>query len=170
MKKIIYLLFVFGLQILSAQTIKVDAKKSEVSFEFISKKVKGSFSDIKGEILFKDDNLNNATINGSVAVNTIETGNFLRDGHLMWKKYFYQKKYPRIYFKSTSIIKEGGDYIAKGIFTIKGISRVTEIKFKLEQNILYGKTKVNSADFNINIDSDKEDNEVLLNLKLPLLK
>ncbi len=169
MKKSIFLLFVLGLQFITAQSIKIDAQNSKITFEFVSKKVKGSFSDIKGTIKSTTKDLTNAMISGSVAVNTIETGNFLRDGHLMWKKYFYQKKHPRIYFESSSITKNNETYLAMGMFTIKGISKATEITFKIKNNILYGEAKVNSANFDINIDSDKEDNVVLIHLEFPLL-
>ncbi|NAS30601.1 hypothetical protein GTQ40_06435 [Flavobacteriaceae bacterium R38] len=169
MKKIIFLVSCFlSIQGVISQSKGVDLPNAEVTFEFISKKVKGSLSDIKGTIVFDKNNLDGSSLKGSVAVKTLETGNFLRDGHLMWKKYFYQKKYPRIYFESSSITKKGDQYLVKGTFTIKGVSKQTNIEFKLENNILYGKAKVNSADFNINIDSDKEDNVVAVVFKFPL--
>lgn len=153
----------------NAQELKIDYQNAEVNFVFTSKKVKGSFSDVKGTIVLDDKNISTAIIEGSVAVNTIKTGNFIRNRHLMSKKYFYESKYDRMRFKSTEIIKKDASYLIKGMLTIKGISKPVEIDLKREKSYFYGTAKTNSADFDINIDKDKEDNAVEITLKFPIL-
>ena len=59
---------------------KIDATNSTISFLFESKKVKGTIGDIQSSSSIDLDNFENSSLEGSVAITTLKTGNFLRDG------------------------------------------------------------------------------------------
>ena len=92
--------------------------------------VDGSFSDLKAEIRFDPNDLENSKIRSSVSVSSIDTGIKMRDRDLQEKKYFYSEKFPRISITSRKI-KESGKDQYKGTFdlTIRDVTKAVEIPF-----------------------------------------
>ena len=100
-------------------------------------------------------------------MNTINTQNSMRDGHLKEKEKFFEvAKYSKAIFEAAEIVKnEGGEfaYTANGKLTLKGVTKNIELPFNylgssLEDwgdrgkfNIVgfVGKTVINSQDFNV---------------------
>lgn len=93
--------------------------------------VNGSFSGVKGTIIFNAKDLNSSEINLSVNANSINTDNSARDKHLRKDEYFGVEKFPLITFKSTKISAATrlNRYNIEGNLTIKGITK--PIKFEL---------------------------------------
>ncbi|MBT8184768.1 MAG: YceI family protein, partial [Eudoraea sp.] len=89
----------FSLQLLYAQK---SIRTAEITFEFVAKKVNGSIGDFSSVSMIDTGNLSASKFEGSVAVNSIKTGNFLRDWALKGKKYFDEDRHPRISFNSTA--------------------------------------------------------------------
>ncbi len=147
---------------------QIDDNKASITFLFISKDVEGSISDLKTDIKIDQSVISNSYMNGSVGVETMKTGNFLRDGHLMWKKYFYQKAFPKIEFESTSVSEENGELKVTGILTIKETSKTIVIIFKKNGKTLNGETSINCYDYGIKIDKNRDNNEVKVYFDFPL--
>ena len=93
--------------------------------------VNGTFSGLKGTIIFDNLDLKSSEINVSVNSNSVNTDNTARDKHLRKDEYFNVEKFPLISFISNKIEKATrlNRYNIDGILTIKGISR--PIKFEL---------------------------------------
>lgn len=153
---------------ITAVNAQIKSQKATVSFLFVSEDVQGSISDLKTDINIDDNMITNSYMKGSVAVTTLKTGNFLRDGHLMWKKYFYKKVFPRIAFESTTISKENEQLKVAGILTIKDISKSVTIIFDKKDDILSGKMRINTYDYGIKISKKKEENIVDVFFDFPL--
>ncbi len=148
---------------------KIDATNSTISFLFESKKVKGTIGDIQSSSSIDLDNFENSSLEGSVAITTLKTGNFLRDGHLMWEKYFYRKKYPRLYFKSETITKKANnEYVVVGELTVKGIRKVETFNVLLKNAQLKVTGTINTADYGVVIEKQKEKNTVTVEMNFEI--
>jgi len=65
-------------------------------------------------------------------VNSVDTKNERRDGHLRTDDFFNAEKWPHITFTSSEIESTGeNEFVAKGTLTIKDISQEVELPFTL---------------------------------------
>jgi len=80
MKKIFIFSSVFFLCYLINAQEELGIKNAKVTFNFSNNDVDGSFSGFESTSNIDLDNPSNSTFEGSVAVETIKTGNFLRTG------------------------------------------------------------------------------------------
>jgi polyisoprenoid-binding protein YceI len=86
--------------------------------------VQGRFDKFGGKVSTKGNNLDNADLNFTVEVNTINTGVEMRDKHLKSADFFNAEKYPTMSFATTSITKDkNNSYILKGKLTIKDVTK-----------------------------------------------
>ncbi|MEO7767995.1 MAG: YceI family protein [Ferruginibacter sp.] len=117
--------------------------------------VSGSFKNLLGSIKFDPNNLEAAVFKVTVDATTVNTDNGSRDNHLRKEEYFDAAKYPKILFSSDKVEKTAtaGLYIAKGKFTVKGISKSVSIPFTVKaQNEGYlfnGKVILNRRNFGV---------------------
>ncbi|MFS4456953.1 YceI family protein [Maribacter sp. 2304DJ31-5] len=169
MRRIVSLLFVIILtQFMWSQT-PVAIKSGAVTFNFVEKNVNGSISGFTSKSKIDWNNLERAVIEGSVATETLKTGNFLRDWSLKGGKYFDANDYPKIYFKSTSVQLKESDVLVTGNLTIKTITKPIHIKFQKKGNSLRGTTTLFSSDFGITVlKKGRESNKVSVEFDLIL--
>ena len=100
------------------------------SVNHIYSKVNGFFEKYEGTIQFDPDNLKESRLSFKVKVKSINTQNGKRDGHLQSDEFFDTKRFPEMTFKSMSISHvQGNNYLAKGILTIKAVSKEMEVPF-----------------------------------------
>ena len=86
-------------------TYTIDPSHSEIEFvarHAMISKVRGSFDSFEGTAT-TGPNLEDAKIELSIDVNSIDTRNKDRDGHLLGEDFFDAEKYPKITFVSTSV-------------------------------------------------------------------
>ncbi len=169
MKQKLLLFFVFlncAFGLIAQQTATISS--AEISFTFVSKKVKGTISGFESSSTINLNALADSKFKGSVALETLKTGNFIRDWHLKGSKYFDADAHPKMTFESTEVSKSNVGYSVKGKLTIKATSKALTIDFKRKENQLIGATTLFSSDFGIEIKSDREDNEVQVKFVLSL--
>ncbi|MEO6150785.1 MAG: YceI family protein [Mucilaginibacter sp.] len=114
----------------------------------------GKFGGFQADIRFDPAQLTNSTIEASIDVNTVDSDNSTRDGHLKSAKFFDAEHYPRILLKSLSFQrKSGNNYTGKFNLTIKGITKQVDVPFtytagngKAGYN---GSFIINRKDFNV---------------------
>ena len=159
MKKIFLFLLIGSLSSLLVQA-QTAIESAQINFIFVSKDVEGTISGFRSDSSIDLQQIEASTLKGSVSVESLKTGNRLRDWSLKKSKYFNEDDYPRLSFESKSISKTGNGFAAEGIVTIKGISKPLIIKFIRKGDQLIGTTSLYSSDFNINIKSKREDNLV----------
>jgi polyisoprenoid-binding protein YceI len=144
---------------------KINTDGSSVTFTFVDKDVTGSISDIESQSVIDINQLENSVLKGSVGITTLKTGNFLRDGHLMWEKYFNRDDYPRIYFKSTTVKKQSSTiYRVQGILTMKGIDKEITLTATKSEDTITLKSTIYTSDWDVSISKERVKNK--LNLKM----
>lgn len=141
---------------------------AEITFTFVSKDVDGSISGFSSSSAIDLDNLSTSEFKGTVSVETLKTGNFLRDWSLKGKKYFNADDYPEISFASTSVTNTDTGFEVTGDLTLKGKSKPITIDFTRKANQVIGTTTLFSSDFGINIKKERKDNDVIVNFLLTL--
>ncbi len=161
MKNLLFVFLVsFALLPVSAQDTKITSGK--ITFQFPSKKVKGSIEGFESTSKIDWDNPSNSVFEGSVEAASLDTNNGLRNWSLKSSRYFSAKTYPRIFFTSNSVQKENNTWIVQGDLTLKGITKPFRIDFKETEGKLKGKGELYSSDFGIKIKKQREDNLVLV--------
>ncbi len=155
-----------------AQKFAANNENSKIGFVIknIGLNVNGTFSGLKGNIIFDSKNLTSSEIDVSVNSNSINTDNTARDKHLRNEEYFDVGKYTLITFKSVKIENalRLNRYNVEGVLTIKGISKT--VKFELitsekGNNIeLKCNFEINRKNYNVGGSSLILSNNVKLNL------
>lgn len=126
---------------------KVDNVHSAVKFSvthLVISEVDGSFKVYNGSIVNTKDDFSDAAIEFSIDVNSINTDNSMRDGHLKGDDFFNAATYPTMTFKSTSFNKkEGNKYELAGNLTIRNVTKkiVFDVKFGGIGKDAYGNIK-----------------------------
>src|SRR6478609_4521737 len=109
----------------------VDTTHSEVQFKvkhLVISTVTGSFKKFSGEVIAEGDDFNNAEVNFSLDVNSIDTNQADRDGHLKSEDFFAAAQYPTITFSKGVLKKSSGDtYKLLGNLTIRETTAVVEL-------------------------------------------
>jgi len=169
MNKLTFMFFLVFASASYAQNLKIDSSKSTVSFLFMDDDVNGTLLgfNFTGAIFLND--FESSVISGSVASETIDTDNWLRNRHLR-NKYFETDDFPLISFISSTISLSDRSYNVNGDLKIKGISKQITFKFTSINNSLIGKALINSSDFGILIHDEISRNKVMITVTLPYIK
>lgn len=115
-----------------------DVDKAHTSLKFtvqhlVISEVEGVFKMFDGSVESKGADFNNATVNFTADVASINTGDEKRDGHLKSDDFFNAEKYPRMTFNSTSFKKiKGNMYVLEGNLTIRDVTK--KVKFAVIYN------------------------------------
>ena len=133
-----------------AQTVKtwnVDKMHSSIKFavsHLVISEVDGSFKIFDGNIIATNEDFTDAKINFTVDVNSINTDNTNRDGHLKSNDFFNAEKYPNMTFVSTSFKKKSGSaYELTGDLTVRDVTKKVTfaVKYGGTTKDPYGNTK-----------------------------
>lgn len=77
-----------------------------------------------GAFFLDDDDLGTSSVEVTVKVDSISTGNEQRDKHIKGPDFFDDKQFPTMSFKSTSVKKAGDkSYEVAGNFTLHGVTK-----------------------------------------------
>lgn len=132
--KCIIVLFVFLAQTSVAQTyLPMDADDAvQFRIKNLGFDVNGSFSGLKGKILFNGDNLSASNIEVTINASTVNTGNSTRDKHLRGKDYFDATAFPQIKITSERVARSvtPGYYVFFGKLSMKGVIKEISFPFK----------------------------------------
>lgn len=145
---------------------KVQITDAQISFEFVSKSVKGTIGGFESESEIDWDNLENSVFKGSVISRTLDTNNGLRNWSLRSGKYFDVDDHPKITFESNQVDLDGERLLVKGDLTIKTTTKPVTFVFTKKQNQLVGTTSLYSIDYGIKIKKKREDNLVKVKIVL----
>ncbi|MEN9523386.1 MAG: hypothetical protein RL065_1763 [Bacteroidota bacterium] len=120
-----------------AQTTNWNLDKSHSSVKFsvehlVISSVEGSFKAFSGTVASTSPtSFEGATINFSIDVNSVNTDDEKRDGHLKTADFFDVAKYGTITFKSTSMKKTtGNNYKLTGELTMHGVTKTVSFDVK----------------------------------------
>jgi polyisoprenoid-binding protein YceI len=94
-------------------------------------KVRGAFNDFEGTTTIDGEHPEKSSVAVTIKVDSIDTRNAQRDGHLRTNDFLDIENHPEIRFVSTSIQHDGGnDFQVTGDLTVKGVTK--SITFPLE--------------------------------------
>lgn len=157
------------LSLFGASQIDIQTKDASVSFNYVKEKTEGTLSGVEAIIRINSSDVMSSTIKGSVRVETLSTGNKMRDKHLKSEDYFDAEKFPLMKFESTVIRKDGSQYKAEGKLTIKDITR--DVTFHVMENdgVLQLNTSIFASDFDVAIRKPKEKSTVEVTVSVPLI-
>jgi len=162
---------------LYAGTYNVDASHSNVGFKvkhLMISNVAGKFNTFSGNFNYDEKTNTLKTLEGKIEVNSIDTENEKRDGHLKSADFFDAAKYPSLAFKLDKI----NDDKAYGTLTIKGVSKNVALDFENNGSVVdpWGNTrvglelsgKINRKDYGLNWNKALEAGGVVVGEKVKL--
>lgn len=156
----------------------IDGKHTFVDFKLkhLISTASGSFSSAEGMVSL------GVTPSMEVKINiaSVKTGIEGRDNHLISADFFNAEEFPVASFKSSSIIKTKDGLLAKGMLTIKDVSKEIEVPFiykgsmEMKNGIqligLESKFKINRVDYGIGEESVSLGDEVTLEIHVEAYK
>lgn len=164
---------------LVAGTWNIDPAHSTVGFSvrhLVVSKVRGTFDDFTGAITIAEDGT--PSVVADIKVDSVNTRNEGRDGHLKNADFFEAEKFPVATFRSTSVKAKGGDYVLTGEFTLHGVTKQIDLDLEfLGTNPGMGHGPVagfeascviNRRDFGITIDMPLEGGGAVVGDKISL--
>lgn len=105
----------------------LDPTHSEIQFKIkhlVISTVTGSFKTFQGSMQSAgDDSFENANVEFSLDVDSIDTNQEQRDGHLKSEEFFNAAAFPSIKFESTSFVKDGDGFKINGHLTMKDVTK-----------------------------------------------
>ncbi|WP_345623685.1 YceI family protein [Streptomyces ziwulingensis] len=141
--------------------------------------VKGQFRDFTGSLHLDGAVPSNSTASFDVAMESIDTGNADRDGHLKSADFFTIDQHPKMTFRSTSVEALGGDdYRVTGDLTVLGTTKpltivlefngVAKDPFGNERAGFEGKAEILRSEYGLTWNAALETGGVLVSDKIKL--
>jgi polyisoprenoid-binding protein YceI len=149
---------------------------SNYAIKFSGGKAEGTFSGLKGTIVYDAQNLGQSKIDVSVEVTSIKTGNLKMDKHAIGENWFDAAKYPTIKFTSSSFTNEADKIIVTGILDLHGVKKQVQIPFTFTNNnnkgTFVGDFKISRKDYGIkgNMFGFVVGNQFSISLQVPVSK
>ena len=136
---------------LEAEKFDIDFAHSEIGFgiRFMGlTNVRGRFKDYQGTIMYVDKDVTKSTVTVLIQAKSIDTGTEFRDKDLRSASFFNVDSFPTIFFQSSRIERRGDGLVARGSFTLRGVTREIEIPFtQMHRKMLdgWGNTRIGFA-------------------------
>jgi polyisoprenoid-binding protein YceI len=182
MKKfnVLFAMLLLATGVFAQTTYKVDKSHSKLGFaisHLMISEVEGQFNSFEATIVSSKDDFSDAKVELTADVNTVNTNNERRDGHLKSADFFDAATYPTITFKSTSFTKTGDKtYKLVGDLTMHGVTKSVTLDATLTgtaagrdgKKIVAFKTTgtINRIDFGIGKSGSSPGEEVTLTAKM----
>lgn len=176
MKLIKHVLLAGSILILSAFTINTSLNwtiSENYEIKFSGTHAEGIFKDLTGSVQFDAANPEKSSFSFKVSVNSINTGNGMKNKHAVSKKWFDANNYPFITFESSSVSKTENNYKVTGTMNIHGVSKEMTIPFSFNGKEFSSKFSINRMDFGVGTMkgmSKKVSNEIKLDVSIPVTK
>jgi polyisoprenoid-binding protein YceI len=163
-------------------TYSLDVAHSRVGFvarHAMVTKVRGSFNDFEGTATIDGADPSKSSVNITIKVDSVDTRNAQRDGHLKTNDFLDIEAYPEITFVSTSIAHDGGnDFQVTGDLTIKGVTKSVTLPLEYQGTAKdpYGNDRVgfegslviSRSDYGVSFNAALETGGVLVSEKITL--
>ncbi|KUL61549.1 YceI family protein [Streptomyces sp. NRRL S-1521] len=160
----------------------IDASHSTLGFvarHAMVTNVKGSFLDVTGTLHLDGSDPSRSTASLDVRMDSIDTGNADRDGHLKSADFFKTEEFPEMTFRSTEVRALGGDdYRVTGDLSILGTTKPLSIDLEFngsakdpfgnERVGFEGKAEILRSDWGLTWNAALETGGVLVSDKIKL--
>jgi polyisoprenoid-binding protein YceI len=115
-------------------TWNIDSTHSVVEFKvkhMMISNLKGQFTGVTGTLSLDEADLAQSSVEATIEIASIHTGDEGRDAHLKGADFFDAEKFPTMRLKSTHVaVKSDGELVVTGDLTIKGVTR--SVQFAVE--------------------------------------
>ena len=155
MKNIIFPVAIATTLLLSAFTTisSVNWKIADgYSVKFTSKDPSGVFTSLKGNVSFDESNVAASKFDVTIDVNSINTGNGMKNSKAKGEEWFNAAKYPTIKFTSDKISKTATGYAAVGTLDMHGVKKQITIPFTFSNKTFTGSFDINRLDYGVGTD------------------
>lgn len=159
----------------------LDSSHSRVGFSArhaMITKVRGQFNQFEGTAHIDAENPSASSVEVTITVDSIDTRNEQRDGHLRTNDFFEATTYPTITFVSTAVEREGSLWKVTGDLTIKATTMSVTIDFEYTGSAtdpfgnhrvgFEGATTINRSDWGVTWNAPLETGGVLVSEKVTL--
>jgi len=119
-------LLIAGLAHADAVEWKLDPSHTNIGFSvphLVISSVEGRFREASAKVSLDDADLTKSQVSVDINAASIDTGDGKRDDHLKSPDFFDVKKFPKLTFKSTKIVKSGAGYKLTGDLTIRDVTK-----------------------------------------------
>jgi polyisoprenoid-binding protein YceI len=162
-------------------TYAIDTTHSEIGFSvrhMMFAKVRGQFKTWTADLSWNAADPTKSGVTVEIDVNSIDTREEKRDGHLKSGDFFETEKFPKMTFKSKRVDGAKGQYKLVGDLTIRDVTK--EVVVDVEQTGggkdpwgnerfgFTGKTSINRADFGLKWNAALETGGVLVSEKVEI--
>jgi len=133
----------------------------------------GTFERFSGNLHFDAKNVKASKFSVQVDVQSISTGNGMKNKHAKSAKWFDAQKFPFILFTTTNISQTPQGYVAEGLLEMHGVKKSVTIPFTFVNNVFVGSFSVNRLDYGIGTMegmSKKVSNSIKIDLTVPVTK
>lgn len=117
-----------------AGTFSLDPAHTRVGFvarHLMVSKVRGSFTDVAGEITVADQPTD-SSVRVTIGAGSITTGVPDRDTHLRSGDFLEVEKYPNLTFRGTGLVGGDSGFTLRGELTIKDVTRELDLEVEFE--------------------------------------
>jgi polyisoprenoid-binding protein YceI len=124
---------VIGIPGYIAGTWDIDPVHSHIGFmarHMMLSKVRGRFDVFEGQIVTGEDPFRSSAA-VSVDLNSVNTGNEVRDNDLRSGNFFDAANYPAMTYRSTGVRRAGEDFFLDGELTVRGVTRPVSLRFEV---------------------------------------
>lgn len=166
---------------MATQRWNIDTAHSNVEFvarHLVVTKVRGHFGKWSGHIEIDTDDVTKSSASATFEVDSIDTREAQRDGHLKSADFLDAATFPQVTFTSTKVEKDGSDLKVTGDLTIRGVTK--EVTLAVESHgtnkdpwgntkaLFAAKTHINRKDFGVNFNAVLETGGVLVSDKIEI--
>lgn len=143
-----------GSAVAFAAATQWQVKPAAYSITFDTRGASGVIKGLKGTVAFDEHNLPASGFAVSVDVNTLDTGNSLKNRHAKADGFFDVAHYPLIRFTSGKVEKTATGFTSTGLLQLKDVSRPVTIPFTFEPaageaGTFKGHFSINREDFHL---------------------
>jgi polyisoprenoid-binding protein YceI len=161
-------------------TWQIDPVHSDVSFSvrhMMVSKVRGHFTDFEGTIVTAEVPTE-STATASIKLDSIDTRNEQRDGHIRSADFFDVEQHPVMTYRSTSLVPNGDDWTLHGELSLHGVTRSVPLELELNgftadpyggQRAGFSATaEINRSDFGVDISLPMDGGGVVVGDKIAI--
>ncbi|MFM2228710.1 MAG: hypothetical protein RL664_2053 [Bacteroidota bacterium] len=169
---------------MSKQIWNIDPSHSEIGFKvrhMMITNVNGVFNSYTATMAADAADFSDSELSFDADIDSVNTRNEQRDGHLKSPEFFDVEKFPKLSFKSSSFTKTGdGQYAMKGMLNMHGIEKEVSMNVEFTGTVVdpWGQVKagfeitgaLNRSEYGLTWNATSEDGSIVLDevIKLAL--
>jgi polyisoprenoid-binding protein YceI len=137
-----------------------DKAHSEVDFSVLHmslSNVHGRFGNVGGSITINDADVTKSTVNVTIDVTAVDTGQTARDNDLKSANFFDVAQFPAATFVSTSVARNGSGLTVVGNLTVHGVTKPVTLQVEGPTGPLPGMDKKTHAGYSATTTIDRTD-------------